>query len=327
MTSKKRNFVSKLFSSGKISKNKFRVEKIRERFSRKIEKIQRPIRKKTVRRDRPPIKKTSNSLYENFFDSRFTDRETFQNIDIFSVRRSRNGDRIYLSKKDFNNRNYFQNDDEESDDDRRYNYDFRDRTHRENNKDDLRFVSKNHRRFQTLTEKSIQTRHRKNENDEKFVFRKNRRFQTINSEKSLYRQHLRFKNKFRKFNRRESFQKTYHRDSRRIFFRRHIRRTFSYHKSRFRNRESENRNEKQKYERYESSLARYSQYERKKSRSRRRFSDTRRIKFKFSNVMKFNSKNTPVAFFIKRFQHIAEIESENAVFRVLPMCLKKSALK
>ena len=93
----KKDFVSKLFFSDRIFKNKSRVEKIRKRLHRKIEKIQHSTRKNKI-----SIKNVTNFLYKNFFQN--PKLQTFENI-----RRSKNENLIYFSKKDFNNRDYLKN--------------------------------------------------------------------------------------------------------------------------------------------------------------------------------------------------------------------------
>ena len=50
------------------------------------------------------------------------------------------------------------------------------------------------------------------------------------------------------------------------------------------------------------------------------------IRLRSTKIMKFDSKERSVAFFIRRFQHIVEIEGEGPVFRILFMCLKRAAL-
>jgi hypothetical protein len=52
-----------------------------------------------------------------------------------------------------------------------------------------------------------------------------------------------------------------------------------------------------------------------------------RIKLRFTNIMLFNSKKHLIAFFIKRFQHIAELEELDSVLRVLSMCFFESVLE
>ena len=333
LTSEKKDFASRLFSSRRIFKGKSRVEGIRERSFREIEEIQRSVRKKTTRANKPSIKDHVSSLYGNPFQKHDEIHEKkSKKIEIPPTKRFKNENVIYFSKKNSNNRNHFQNDGELNDD-RQYDHSARNYIHKKKNRNDFRFVSRNHRRLQIVTKKkSFQTRRRRNENDDQFVFRKNRRLQIVNSEKSLYRQHLRFKNSFRK-NRKSSRKK-----NRRNIDRRNTRQIFSYSRSRSRSKNHENKNEKRryekqssinrKYERQENSLLHYFKYERKKSRSRRRFSDSRsKTKFKFFDIMKFNPKNTPIAFFIKRFQHITEIEEKNAILRIFFMCLKKSVLE
>ena len=49
--------------------------------------------------------------------------------------------------------------------------------------------------------------------------------------------------------------------------------------------------------------------------------DSRSIKLRFANIMKFDSKKNFAIFFIRRFYHIAEIEEEQVVLRILSMCL------
>ena len=53
----------------------------------------------------------------------------------------------------------------------------------------------------------------------------------------------------------------------------------------------------------------------------------RSVKLRFADIMKFDSEENFVVFFIRRFYHIAEIEEEQVVLRILFMCLKKFALK
>ena len=239
----------------------------------------------------------------------------------------------YISvKKNFKNREYYRQNEKNQDlhNDRQYIDNTKNRIHKKDDRDDLRFISKNNRRLQTLIKKKTFQTRRRNENNGKFVFRKNRRLQIVSSEKSLYRQHLRFRDGFRKFNRRKSSSKKYRQKNRRKLF-------HQKNKSRnekFRNEKNRNRNYKQqeslnrKYERQKNSFFRHYKYERNRFRFRRRFPNLRsRTKFWFSNIMDFNSKNTFVVFFIKRFQHITKIENENVVFRVFFMCLKEFALE
>jgi hypothetical protein len=46
-----------------------------------------------------------------------------------------------------------------------------------------------------------------------------------------------------------------------------------------------------------------------------------------NDIMVFDPHETKVAFFVRRCQHMAEIEGERAILRVLPMCLKGEALE
>jgi hypothetical protein len=52
-----------------------------------------------------------------------------------------------------------------------------------------------------------------------------------------------------------------------------------------------------------------------------------RIKLRFTNIMLFNSEKHSIAFFIRRFQHIAELEELDSVLRVLSMCFFESVLE
>jgi hypothetical protein len=52
-----------------------------------------------------------------------------------------------------------------------------------------------------------------------------------------------------------------------------------------------------------------------------------RTKLRSANIMLFNSKKHSIAFFIKRFQHIAELEKFDSVLRVLSMCFFESVLE
>jgi hypothetical protein len=56
-------------------------------------------------------------------------------------------------------------------------------------------------------------------------------------------------------------------------------------------------------------------------------SQPRPNKLRAHDVMTFDSEEHTAAFFIRRFQHIAEIEGDAAVLRVLLMCLKGAALE
>jgi hypothetical protein len=53
----------------------------------------------------------------------------------------------------------------------------------------------------------------------------------------------------------------------------------------------------------------------------------RPVKLRPQDVMLFDPEEQSAAFFIRRFQHIAELEDESSVLRVLPMCLKDFALE
>jgi hypothetical protein len=52
-----------------------------------------------------------------------------------------------------------------------------------------------------------------------------------------------------------------------------------------------------------------------------------RTKLRFTNIMLFNLKKHSIAFFIKHFQHIAELEEFDSVLRVLSICFFESALE
>ena len=251
------------------------------------------------------------------------------------IKRSKNGDRIYFSKKDLKNREFYQQNEKDQNfhNDRQYINNVKDRICHFCKKDDrnnVRFISKNIRRLQTLIKEIFFQIRRRSENDDRLVFRENRRLQIVNSEKSLYGQHLRFRDSFQKFIRRKSSRKKFRQNNRQKFF---------YRKNRFRNKEfknDENKNRKYerqknfdgKYERQKNSFFRHFKYERNRFRFRRRFSDSRlRTKFKFSDIMDFNSKDIFVVFFISKFQHIAKIESENVVFWIFFMCLKEFVLE
>lgn len=66
--------------------------------------------------------------------------------------------------------------------------------------------------------------------------------------------------------------------------------------------------------------------DRRRSRSRPR-SKNRVPRLRTTEIMDFDPAETSVAFFIRRFKHIAEIEGKEAVLRILLMCLKKSAME
>lgn len=51
------------------------------------------------------------------------------------------------------------------------------------------------------------------------------------------------------------------------------------------------------------------------------------MRLRFTEVMEFEFEIISVAFFVRRFNHIAEIEGPEAVLCILPMCLKGAALE
>lgn len=59
----------------------------------------------------------------------------------------------------------------------------------------------------------------------------------------------------------------------------------------------------------------------------RRDSYPRLVRLRVSDIMKFDPAERSVAFFIKRFYHIIEIEGDEAVLQILFMCLKNAVLK
>jgi hypothetical protein len=52
-----------------------------------------------------------------------------------------------------------------------------------------------------------------------------------------------------------------------------------------------------------------------------------RTKLRFTNIMLFNSEKHSIAFFIKRFHHIAKLEELDSVLRILSMCFFESVLE
>ena len=65
---------------------------------------------------------------------------------------------------------------------------------------------------------------------------------------------------------------------------------------------------------------------RSKSRNRYRFKN-QIFKFRTTKIMNFDSAETSVTFFIKRFKHIAKIKKKKVVLQILSMYFKKSAIK
>ena len=64
---------------------------------------------------------------------------------------------------------------------------------------------------------------------------------------------------------------------------------------------------------------------RRRNRNRHRFKN-RIFKLKTTKIINFDSAETSVAFFIKKFKHIAK-KKKKAVLQILLMCLKKSTMK
>ncbi len=59
----------------------------------------------------------------------------------------------------------------------------------------------------------------------------------------------------------------------------------------------------------------------------RNFEFIKSVRFRSSDVMIFNSKKHFAIFFIRSFQHIAKLEKQKSIFRVLLMCFVEIALK
>ena len=76
----------------------------------------------------------------------------------------------------------------------------------------------------------------------------------------------------------------------------------------------------------------YRHHERNRERARNSYrqksnSTQKSTRLRITNIMKFNSMKMSIVFFIKRFQHIIELEKNLLILRILSMCLKEIAFE
>ena len=226
------------------------------------------------------------------------------------------------------------------------------------------FADDNHEKISIVSTISfVSTIEKKNY---RFVLKKNRRLQTMYNEKSIHRtqsfrndffrrNHDRrnksaFRNRYQKSESENRYKKSKSRfwfrfnhrsDKFRNYFKRKLK-SKSKSKSRFhKSNKSKIRFRRQfwfrfkrRYEKYRSKSDFKNRYVKKKRNHKKfefyhRFSNfhVKSVKLKFTKIMKFDFEITFVVFFVRKFNQIIEIEKSEVVFRILSMCLKKTALK
>ena len=227
--------------------------------------------------------------------------------------------------------------------------------------DDFKFVSRNSRCLQIVATENSRRHQQSKRNDYHFVFKKSRRLQTISNEEFQYQKYQFRNDVYRRDHDRFRFRSKNH--YKKFRFRNHYRKFKSRFRFKFKSNHKFNQPKnlfKRKSRSWFHRSNRSKNYFRRKSRSRSRFwfkycfrkhrfrfnsrnryikkKRSRRktefyyrfvksVKLKSFNVMKFDFETISVAFFVKKFQHIAKIEKKKFVFRILSMCLKKSVLE
>ena len=79
--------------------------------------------------------------------------------------------------------------------------------------------------------------------------------------------------------------------------------------------------------RFENSY-RHREKNREKSSYRQKLNSVQKsTRLRITNIMKFDFVKMSIVFFIKRFQHIIELEKNLSIFRILSICLKKTTFE
>ena len=150
--------------------------------------------------------------------------------------------------------------------------------------------------------------------DVRFVFKKRRKLHIVTRKKSFVPKRRNLKNRHRNFKNHSESSKN------NICNRKNRNRVHKNRSYNFKNRDRENFKKHRRQKQYKQDFKCDSHFR------------SRVARFRISDVMKFdfndiNFTKRSIAFFIRRFYHIAEIENEKTILRILSMCFKNTILK